>query len=98
MRANITSHNLLNLFDSLPEKEKAEVAAAIIKKTSMPELPDSSDNDFTLTAEIKNNVRQETIWDKIDKHIRNVPSELWENIPADGSEQHDHYLYGTPEK
>ncbi len=48
MQSNITSHNLLNLFDSLTEKEKAEVAAAIIKKTAMPELPDLSDNDFNM--------------------------------------------------
>ncbi len=47
---------------------------------------------------IKKTVRHETIWDKIDKHTGSVPAERWKNIPADGAEQHDHYLYGTPKK
>ena len=24
-----------------------------------------------------------------------VPDEVWDRIPTDGSEQHDHYIYGT---
>jgi hypothetical protein len=47
---------------------------------------------------MKKNIRHETIWDKIYKHTGSVPAEKWENIPADGAEQHDHYLYGTPKK
>ncbi|OQX06845.1 MAG: hypothetical protein BWK80_50260 [Desulfobacteraceae bacterium IS3] len=44
---------------------------------------------------IKESVRHETIWDKIDKP---VPLEMWESVPADGAEQHDHYLYGSSKK
>ena len=27
-----------------------------------------------------------------------VPDEVWDRIPADGSEQHDHYIYGTKKR
>jgi len=47
---------------------------------------------------IKETVRDEKIWDKIDKHTSRVSSEIWETVPADGAEQHDHYLYGSPKK
>jgi hypothetical protein len=47
---------------------------------------------------IKESVRHETIWDKIDKHTGTVPLEMWESVPADGAEQHDHYLYGSSKK
>lgn len=27
-----------------------------------------------------------------------IPMEEWSRLPADGAEQHDHYLYGAPKK
>ncbi len=27
-----------------------------------------------------------------------MPDEVWKNIPRDGSENLDHYLYGAPKK
>jgi len=39
-----------------------------------------------------------TIWQKIRARSENIPDEVWEEMPKDGSEQHDHYLYGTPKK
>lgn len=39
-----------------------------------------------------------TIWEKIREHSQEVPDEVWEKLPRDGAEQHDHYLYGTPKK
>ena len=41
---------------------------------------------------------RKTIWEKIREHAREVPDEVWEQMPADGAEQHDHYLYGTPKR
>lgn len=34
----------------------------------------------------------------IDKEMANVPKEVLESLPIDGSENLDHYLYGTPKK
>lgn len=41
---------------------------------------------------------EQTIWEKIREYAKEVPDEVWERMPADGTEQHDHYLYGTPKK
>jgi hypothetical protein len=39
-----------------------------------------------------------TIWEEIRDITRDVPDEVWERLPRDGAEQHDHYLYGAPKK
>jgi hypothetical protein len=41
---------------------------------------------------------KQSIWDMIDEHMARLPDEVWENMPTDGSYQHDHYLYGTPKR
>ena len=41
---------------------------------------------------------QKTIWEKIDERMARIPPEEWEEMPTDGSYQHDHYLYGTPKR
>ncbi len=42
--------------------------------------------------------QKQTIGEKIQEIIKDVPDEVWERMPTDGAEQHDHYLYGTPKK
>lgn len=39
-----------------------------------------------------------SIWDVIDDIMRGVPEEVLKRLPADGAEQHDHHLYGSPRK
>ena len=39
-----------------------------------------------------------TIWQEIREIVADVPDEVWEQIPRDGSENLDHYLYGAPKK
>ena len=41
---------------------------------------------------------QKTIWEKIDEITKDVPDEVWDKLPADGAENHDFYLYGTPKE
>jgi Arc/MetJ-type ribon-helix-helix transcriptional regulator len=36
------------------------------------------------------------IWEVIEEENRSIPSEVWDALPTDLSEQHDHYIYGTP--
>lgn len=40
--------------------------------------------------------KKRPIWDRIRAHAADIPDEDWEKMPKDGSEQHDHYLYGAP--
>jgi hypothetical protein len=39
-----------------------------------------------------------SIWDAIADIMRHVPKEILSHLPADGAEQHDHYLYASPKK
>ncbi len=42
--------------------------------------------------------RKQTIWQKIRARAKNIPAEVWEKIPTDSADNHDHYLYGKPKK
>ena len=35
---------------------------------------------------------------RIKESTADIPAEVWERIPQDGAEQHDHYLYGSPKR
>ena len=39
-----------------------------------------------------------SLWDRIEERVAQVPDEVWEQMPTDGAEQHDHYLYGAPKR
>jgi Arc/MetJ-type ribon-helix-helix transcriptional regulator len=41
---------------------------------------------------------QKPIWEKFQDIAASIPKEVWDKIPADSSEQLDHYLYGTPRR
>ena len=41
---------------------------------------------------------ERSIWEVIDAIMRHVPEEVLRRMPADGAEQHDHHLYGSPKK
>jgi hypothetical protein len=47
---------------------------------------------------VQNSSPHSTIWEKIEKRIEQASPEVWNKMPADGAEQHDHYLYGAPKK
>jgi Arc/MetJ-type ribon-helix-helix transcriptional regulator len=38
------------------------------------------------------------IWDVFEEISSEIPEEEWAKLPADGAEQHDHYIYGTPKR
>ena len=35
------------------------------------------------------------LWDEIDEIVASVPEDAWDEVPADGAANHDHYLYGS---
>ncbi len=39
-----------------------------------------------------------TLWDMIRERVARIPEDVLERMPTDGSENHDHYIYGTPKK
>jgi hypothetical protein len=38
------------------------------------------------------------LWEIAEEISSQVPLEEWAKLPADGAEQHDHYLYGSPKR
>ncbi len=38
------------------------------------------------------------IWEVFQEISAHVPDEVWDALPTDLSEQHDHYIYGTPKR
>ena len=39
-----------------------------------------------------------SVLQRIQALTADVPVEVWERVPVDGAEQHNHYLYGTPKQ
>ncbi len=38
------------------------------------------------------------IWEEFEEISRTIPPEVWDDLPTDLSEQHDHYIYGGPKR
>ena len=38
------------------------------------------------------------IWEVAAEIMADLPPEVLEQLPVDGAEQHDHYIYGTPKR
>ena len=38
------------------------------------------------------------LWEIAEEISSQVPLEEWKKLPADGAEQHDHYLYRSPKR
>lgn len=54
--------------------------------------------DFVEGIERQKSQPAKTLWDAIQGIVKDVPDEVWDRLPTDGSEQHDHYLYGSPKR
>jgi hypothetical protein len=77
---------------------QSTISDRIIEK--LDRLPPSQQQEVLDYIEflIYKNQPRKTIWDKIDEIVKEVPEEVWDELPTDGAQEHDHYLYGTPKK
>ncbi len=41
---------------------------------------------------------EKPIWEEILESTADIPDDVWDKLPTDLSEQHDHYIYGTPKR
>ena len=84
MSANL-EQAILEKIQALPDKKQQEVLALVdeMLKQQQEPLP-------------RETVRP--IWEIITELSAQIPLEEWEKLPADGAEQHDHYLYGSPKR
>ena len=44
---------------------------------------------------LRRNERPATLGERLRQIVADIPDEVWNRVPSDGSEQHDHYIYGT---
>ncbi len=72
------------------------VAETICEKVKV--LPSDKQQEILHQIEILSQKTEPTIWQKIRARSKKIPDEVWEEMPRDGSEQHDRYLYGVPKK
>ena len=64
--------------------------------------PDKKDRYASVTMSEEELIRRKRpdrpIWQMVEELLRDIPAEDLARMPADGAEQHDHYIYGTPKR
>ncbi len=81
MSANV-EQTILEKIQALPGKKQQEVLALVDEM-----LKENQD------LRSRENVRP--IWEIIEEISREAPPGTWDDVPTDGSVNHDHYLYGA---
>jgi hypothetical protein len=76
-----------------------DVAQAIFERVK-DLLPDQQREvlDFVEKLQVPGEPVPKTIWEEIREIVEDVPDDVWERLPRDGSLNIDHYLYGAPKK
>lgn len=41
-------------------------------------------------------VEEKPLWQRVAEAAAALPADLADQLPSDGAQQHDHYIYGTP--
>lgn len=79
---------------------QTEIAQTIYEKVKI--LPLDKQEEVLEFVEEKLSVAEKRdsrpIWEIAKEISESVPLEEWEELPLDGSVNHDHYLYGAPKK
>ncbi len=78
------------------QTDVAEAIFDIVKV--LPKTKQEKVLDFVSELQAEEETSLQSLFRKIEERGQNIPDEVWEKMPHDGSEQHDHYLYGTPKK
>jgi hypothetical protein len=83
MSANL-EQAILEKIQALPDKKQEEVLALVdqMLKESQPQTPPNG----------------QPIWQIIEQIVSGAPPGTWDDVPTDGSVNHDHYLYGAPKQ
>lgn len=76
---------ILEKLQALPDSKQQEVLALVNEMLKENHEPRSREN-----------VRP--IWEIITEIANQAPPGTWDDVPTDGSVNHDHYLYGAPKK
>ncbi len=79
-------------FASADEVVAEAVRSFLRQRTQAPDMtkPPAGDEDAAPAPK--------PIWEVFREIAASVPPETWDALPSDLSEQHDHYIYGTPKR
>jgi hypothetical protein len=83
MSANL-EQAILKKIRALPDKKQGEVLALVDQMLKEGQ------------AQTGENARP--IWEIIEEISNQAPPGTWDDVPTDGSVNHDHYLYGAPKQ
>ena len=75
----------------------ASVDAAMTKAASLL-LQQLKQEQGAATHQVEAVPAHKPIWEVFQQLSADVPDEVWDSLPPDLSEQHDHYIYGTPKR
>lgn len=84
MAANMEDQ-LINKVRALPPNKQQEALRLL------DSLATSSSSEGT-------GVERKPVWQVVDEINAGLPADTWENVPADGSSNLSHYLYGAPKR
>jgi hypothetical protein len=84
MSANL-EQAILEKLQALPDQKQQEVLALVDEMLKESHEPRSREN-------------LRPIWEIIEEIGNQAPPGTWDDVPTDGSVNHDHYLYGAPKK
>jgi hypothetical protein len=84
MSANL-EQAILEKIQALPDEKQQEVLALV-------------DGMLREEQERQPHETVRPIWEIIEEISSQAPPETWDDVPTDGSVNHDHYLYGAPKK
>jgi hypothetical protein len=84
MSANL-EQAILEKVKELPDEKQQEVLALVEAMLTQERTPQSTGSVRPIAE----------IFEELSSQI---PLEEWAELPTDGAEQHDHYLYGSPKR
>ncbi len=78
------------------QTDVAETIFDIVKV--LPKTKQEKVLDFVSELQAEEETSLQSLFRKIEERGKNIPDEVWEEIPPDGSINHDHYLYGAKKR
>ena len=80
----ILEQAILEKILALPDDKQQEILALVDEMLKQGQQPQQPES--------------RPIWEVVQELSSQIPIEEWAELPADGAEQHDHYLYGSPKR
>ena len=78
------------------QTDVAETIFDIVKV--LPKTKQEKVLNFVSQLQAEEETSLESLFQEIEERGQNIPDEVWEEMPSDGSINHDYYLYGAKKR